>query len=338
MTSPTPVLLLGCGTVGRAVIEQVAARPRELAIFGIADRSGLLVEPDLEIVRTLKAQGGALATLGAGSWCWPDRPAIVIDASVGDQRALWDRALDRGHAVVTANKAPLAAINTPWTRWRPAWRRGRLQVGGTVGAGVPSASLLRELVAGGDRIERIEGVVSGTLHFVVESVTRGESCVHAVQEAVERGYAEPDPTLDLSGGDVGRKLAILGALAGLWTTPPPTVVRPLLAPGAGSLEARLDLLNMDLVHRIERARDVGQRLRYIGRATTERIECALMAVDATSPLGRLRSDENGVVVYSERFEPVPLAVTGPGFGPTVTAQTLLADALAAARTLEPSAS
>lgn len=338
MTSPSPVLLVGCGTVGRAVIDQIASRTQELVVVGVADRSGLLTDPDLDVVRALKAQGGALATLGAGPWWWPDRPAIVIDASVGDQRALWDRALDLGHAVVTANKAPLAAPDAPWTRWRPAWRRGRLQVGGTVGAGVPSASLLREIVAGGDRIQRIEGVVSGTLHFVVESVTRGESCVHAVNEAVERGYAEPDPTLDLSGADVGRKLAILGGLVGLWTTPPPIVVRPLLAPGAGSLEARLDLLNMALVHRMERARDVGQRLRYIGRATAERIECGLMTVDATSPLGRLRSDENGVVVYSERFQHVPLAVTGPGFGPTVTAQTLIADALAAAHTLEPSAS
>lgn len=335
----TSLLLLGCGGVGRAVLRELQLlRPPTLAPWGVADRSGLLIDADPDAVIAHKEASGALRTLGAAAWRWPDRPFVLIDAATGDNRALWLEAIARGGAVVTANKVPLAADDAPWDRWGPQWRAGRLHVGGTVGAGVPSASYLRALLDGGDAITRIEGVVSGTLHFVVGQAMAGASLADAVDEAAARGFTEPDPALDLSGADVGRKLTILGRLASLWPDAPTREVDGVIpATWRGldrdALRARLRELDGPLRARIAAARERGEVLRYVGVADATGVRCGLVPMPSEGPLGRLGPAENGVALTSRRFDRVVTSITGPGFGPEVTARTLLADAVAAAGSL-----
>jgi homoserine dehydrogenase len=338
MTGPIPLVLLGCGGVGRAVLAQLLADDGRFRLLGAADRTGLLLGADPAAILDHKAAGRPLSDLGAGAWRWPERGTVLVDVAVGATGARWREALDRGLGVVTANKAPLASPDAPWDVWEPAWRAGRLGIGGTVGAGVPTATYLRALRDGGDVIHRIDAVVSGTLHFVVARIGAGQPLSDAVAEAASRGYTEPDPAIDLSGADVGRKLTILGRAAGLWDGAPAIEVTGLVPDGwrglaPADLAARLRSLNAPLAARVRAARDEGRRLRFVGTADRTGVRCGLRDEPADSPLGRLGDAENGAVLHSARFDGVPTTLTGPGFGPDVTAKTLLADACAVARAL-----
>ncbi|TVQ94740.1 MAG: hypothetical protein EA397_01140 [Deltaproteobacteria bacterium] len=333
-TFPRPLLLLGCGQVGRALLGLLPKWTEHLQLWGVADTSGLLLTQEPALVRAHKLAGRPLSSLGAGPMALPPTAGLVIDAAVGDNTTLWLEALSYGHAVVTANKVPLSRPAAPWDLWRPAWERRTLGLASTVGAGVPSASCLLRLREEGDTVRSIQAVVSGTLHFVLERVAAGQRFSDAVFDAKDQGYSEPDPTLDLSGADVGRKLTILGHLASLWQRAPMLDVEPLAPPNwrglsATDLHDALRTLDGSFARRVLAARDAGERLRYVGRASGTGVRCALEPVPAESPLGRLGPSDNGVILHTQRFHATPLGLTGPGFGPETTARALLADARAA---------
>lgn len=324
-----PLLLLGCGGVGRALLRLLSGLNTPPSI-GIADRTGLYWGREIESVIAHKAAGGSLRDLGAEPFELPAQPCVLIDASTPDNTQLWRSALAEGHAVVTANKVALARPEAIWSLWHPAWTAGRLGIGGTVGAGVPSAAVLRRLLAEGDTVHAIEGVVSGTLHFVIERMSAGSAFSEAVIEAHARGYTEPDPALDLSGADVGRKMVILGRAARLWEEPPSIQIEPLVPASwvgldLSELRDRLCSLDSHFAAEVERARQEGARIRYVGRATESGVRCGIDRLPTSAPLGRLGPDENGVSLQTTRFFDVPLSISGPGFGPETTARTLLAD-------------
>ena len=141
---------------------------------------------------------------------------VVVDVTSDETGDLVRAALGLGFDVVLANKKPLAGswqsyaalLGTAATTGR------RLRYEATVGAGLPVIDTFAKLVETGDRVLRIDGCVSGTLMYVVSAVSAGKPFSVAVREAVERGYAEPDPRDDLSGRDAARKALILARLLG----------------------------------------------------------------------------------------------------------------------------
>ena len=227
-------MLLGFGRVGRALADQIGAANGggQVRVVGLLDRSGYIFEPRgisrrrlTELAREkdggelLAALGGrpapaaeALAVMAGHAVSRP----VVVDVTSEETGDLLRAALGNGFDVVLANKKPLAGS---WESYAalvsaPALGSRQVRYEATVGAGLPIIDTYHKLVETGDRVLRIDGCVSGTLMYVVSAVSEGRPFSQAVREAVDLGYAEPDPRDDLSGADAARKALILARLMG----------------------------------------------------------------------------------------------------------------------------
>ena len=241
------VLVIGIGTVGGTIIEQIlAGRERwksklgmDLVVGAVAGPGGATA-PDLELTEeTLRAlvdgrrAGSPIAavTRDAGLDLHPIEsviatladagPLVVVDSAAGDRTADADAlALRRGAGVVLSNKAPMAmpsdhpAGNALWSE---AGIGGRLKYEATCGAGLPVFSTLRSLLDTGDEVREIQGAVSGTLGAIFADLAEGTPFSAAVRAAMANGFTEPDPRDDLSGLDVARKALILARTLGVAT-------------------------------------------------------------------------------------------------------------------------
>lgn len=353
------LILLGCGQVGRQLLELVAARREavaarfglELRVVAVSDRSGFVLEPlgldddalgDLvahkRAGRSLAkhprgtAEGDSAAMLGEITSWRLSRPVLVDVTATGQAILAWHAAAEAGCDVVTANKVPLAGSPEDYQALVQGFaRRGRLlKAEATVGAGLPVVDTLEMLVATGDRLVGVRGCLSGTLGLVMSRLEQGEALSDIVREASLAGYTEPDPVDDLCGRDVARKALILARWSGL--EPPEVSLEGLVDPslaglGLDELVEHLRALDAPLAARADRARGEGKVLRYVAEVTAERIVVGLQAVPLDTPIGRLQGTDNTLVLRSERYATRPLVITGPGAGVDVTAMGVLADIL-----------
>ncbi len=347
----TDVVLLGFGRVGRALAELMAETPKghPVRIVGLLDRSGYvfdargLSQARLRQLAQAKDAGGMLAAIGGVAASAADALAfmsshavsrpVLVDVTSDETSAMLLAALGRGFNVVLANKRPLAG---PWASYThlltTAANAGRtIRFEATVGAGLPVIDTHKKLAETGDRVLRIDGCVSGTLMFVLSEMSRGRPFSAAVLDAVQRGYAEPDPRDDLSGQDAARKGVILARLLG-YRGPAPTpedlVPAALKRLPVAAFLQRLPSLDADWRRRVEREAARGQVLRYVVSATPTRASARLVAVPATSPMGSAGGARNLITFTSARYRDEPLVVSGPGAGPAVTAAGILNDLLA----------
>jgi homoserine dehydrogenase len=261
---------------------------------------------------------------------------IVVDATASDSVADWHvEWLSRGVHVVTANKLGIGGA-LPRAQ---AIGRARADSGAgygdaaTVGAGLPLLRSLRALVAGGDRIHRVEGVLSGSLAWLFNHYDGMRAFSGFVRQARQAGYTEPDPRLDLSGEDVRRKLLILARAAGLPLQADDVrvdslVPEELAALPLPALDAALTQLDAPLAARFKDAYRNGARLRFLGRFDQERASVGLQALPLDHPLCGGGGTDNRVAIYSDRYPEQPLVIQGPGAGAEVTAAALLDDVLA----------
>lgn len=263
---------------------------------------------------------------------------IVVDATASETVADWHAEwLSRGVHVVTANKL---GVGGPLPRAQAIVRAcadagARYGDAATVGAGLPLLRSLRALVAGGDRIHRVEGVLSGSLAWLFNHYDGMRAFSGFVRQARQAGYTEPDPRLDLSGEDVRRKLLILARAAGLPLQPADVRVDSLVPAELAALplpelDAALAQLDAPLAARFRDAYRNGARLRFLGRFDAERASVGLQALPADHPLCGGGGTDNRVAIYSDRYPEQPLVVQGPGAGAEVTAAALLDDVLAIA--------
>lgn len=342
------VVLLGFGRVGRALADQLAAQNGHgrLRVVGLVDRSGYVFDPKglsrrrllglaegKDRGKLLAALGGrradagaALAEIGAHAVSRP----VLVDVTAEETGDLLLAALGLGFDLVLANKKPLAGSAHSHTRLLAAAARAKRQVlfEATVGAGLPILDTHRKLVESGDAVRRIEGCVSGTLGFVLSALSEGRAFSAAVREAVERGFAEPDPREDLSGRDAARKGLILARLLGYrGALPKPEDLVPpaLRRVPVGVFLDKLERLDPGWRARVARAAARGRVLRYVVSATRASVSARLLAVPAASPIGALHGTRNLISFTSRRYGAEPLVITGPGAGADVTAAGLLND-------------
>ena len=338
------LVLLGTGTVGAAFV----ARHQRLEAAGIplaplhmlANARGQLrcdgdasstLQALVAIPRRTSVSVPDLATLTPGD--------VVIDATASDAIAArhpdW---LARGLHVVTANKrgngGELARAQAITRLHGAAARYGD---SATVGAGLPLLQAIRTLVAGGDRIHAVEGLLSGSMGWLFDRYDGMRPFSGFVREARVAGYTEPDPRLDLGGEDVMRKLLILARAAGIPLQACDVEIESLLPPSlAGAaleeVDARLASLDAPLRERHHQAWRDGARLRFVGSFERDsggrcRASVDLRALPVAHPLCGGSGTDNRVAIRSCRYFDQPLVIQGPGAGAEVTAAALLDDVL-----------
>ncbi len=345
------LVVIGAGTVGREVLAQLAtgagSRPDlELRLVGVVtSRRMALASGGIDPGRWREAlDAGEPAELAAASEL-VSRPSgaarVVLDCTASDDVPKhFERWLADGVSVVSANKRPFAGTLEQWNALRTAAASSgaALLHEATVGAGLPVLSTLNDMVRTGDRIRRIEGVLSGTLSFVLARVMAGARLSEAVAEAERRGLTEPRPAEDLVGLDVARKALILARTAG-FALEPEAVEAGAVLPREGWLELsadelreRLPELDEPFAARAAEARAVGRSLVSIVTVTPEGARVALEALPPDHPCAGVAVSDNVVAFTSDRYRMTPLVVRGPGAGPEVTAAGLIADVLRASET------
>lgn len=363
--SPRDVYLVVIGATGRVgsrVLELIATqqdRWREAGLnpllIALANSQRTLVEADgidaaHAIERLRAAAPGRQDAAQLAEWVLrsSQRPLIVLDCTASaDVAACYPTWLVAGIDIVTPNKLGPSADNPLATAISAAQIASGacLYDATTVGAQLPLLSTLRELRRAGDRVERFEAVLSGTLSYVLGRVQQGDALSAAVRGAVAEGYAEPHPARDLSGEDAARKLVILLRALGheldlADVDCVPLVDAEILAePDPAQLLQRL--AGADEIWRARAAVAQARRERWIYRVSFDagsggpangshrRARIAPERVALDHPLANLAPCENKLVLHSAFYRAAPLTVAGPGAGIDLTAAGVLGDLHAA---------
>jgi len=241
--------------------------------------------------------------------------------------------LDSSISISTPNKIASSSSYAQYqTLKQTAERRGvQLAYETNFGAGLPVISTLNDLINSGDRIIKIEGVLSGSLSFIFNSYKEGTKFSDIVKAAKEKGYTEPDPREDLSGLDVRRKLIILSRETGLAMEPEHVNIQNIL-PKACNDAATVDQLMLEIEKADDyfeamrkEAADKGGVLRMIAKLEDGKASISLESVGPEHPFYSLSGSDNMIVFTTERYRERPLVVTGPGAGAEVTAAGVFAE-------------
>ena len=348
--------LAGVGGVGGELVRQIDAlsdspkRP-PFRVVGLANSRRALVAPDggggfdadsVDLLRRGRAARGSLVGGGqalAFAALEDERPGrVFVDCTANTELAACYRALlDSGASVVASNKIGFSASGALWDELRGVVASGGpLYFETTVGAGLPVLRTISELVAAGDRIHRIEGLLSGTLSYLMSEVHSGRRASEVLLEAHARGMTEPDPRIDLMGSDVARKAVILARVAGFECDPDRLAPAPALPVAVGRRDDGLEdfwenlpLGDRVLSERVREAKRTGRRLAYVATVARDTTEVGLKEVPATHPFAGAPPGVNVVSIWTDRYSEAPLTIQGMGAGPEVTAAGVLTDILAA---------
>lgn len=342
--------LFGPGNIGGTLLDQIARETERLneqfdvdiRIRAIANSRKMLLDEDgidLADWRASFARKAVELDLDAlvshvGATYYPH--SVLIDCTTSSQLpehyVSW---LERGIHIVTPNKK---AGTSPYPYYRKMMdtcrRTGRrFLYETTVGAGLPVICTLKDLIQTGDRIHRIEGIVSGTLAWLFSSYDGTVPFSAMVRKAKEMGYTEPDPRDDLSGMDVARKTVILARELGYEVEVSQLEVASLVPKELVDLPiaefmGRLDELDDAMLQLYRDAEAKGEKLRYVGMVDTDgSCRVSLKGYPGDHPFAQAQGTDNVIAFTTDRYLTQPLVIKGPGAGPEVTAGGVFADVL-----------
>lgn len=241
--------------------------------------------------------------------------------------------LEENVSVVTPNKYANAGPLENYRRLHQAASRYGVSFcyETNVGAGLPVISTLKDLMHSGDKILKIEAVLSGSVSFIFNSFREGTQFSKIVQEAKERGYTEPDPREDLSGADVARKILILARESGMAIEASDVVVHNFLpasslgAPSIPDFFSTLEEADPFFELRRSEAAAAGKVLRFVATLENGQATIGMQEVDTQHPFFSLSGSDNMIVFVTERYRERPLVIKGPGAGSEVTAAGIFAE-------------
>lgn len=342
--------VIGTGLIGGTLLSQLQTRIEELKqhrgidlrVRGIMNsRKMILADRHLSLDRWRDELGESSKTADLESFINHVNAdhlphAVLIDATASEElTAHYESWLAKGINIITPNKKSNAGPLPAYRSLRETARRNQryFLYETNVGAGLPIIQTLRGLVETGDEVIKIEGVLSGTLSYIFNSLDGSRAFSEVVREAHSLGLTEPDPREDLSGADVARKLIILAREMGLEVEMDAVHVESLVAEDlrGGTVDQYLkDLGKYDqtIAALLSSAREAGQVVRYVGTIDSNGdLSAQMRRFPVEHPFANLSGSDNIVSFQTARYNAQPMIVRGPGAGPEVTAAGVFADLL-----------
>jgi len=340
---------IGIGNVGSKFLQQIqkqsellfAEHKLKINVVGIAKSDSYLIQPqgiDLnQPLKQLLQEKGEKSGIEVFVKQMKDLNlpnSVFIDCTASSEiSALYKTILSSYISVVTSNKIACSSEYAKYAELKQISKKHGVKFlyETNVAAGLPVIKTINDLLHSGDKIIQLEAVVSGTLNFIFNEISENVSLSHAIQLSMEKGYAEPDPRIDLSGTDVLRKLLILTREAGYHIEKQDVDIKNFLP--AHCFETRdvnhffeeVKKLDADFEAKRKVLAAQNHKWRYVARFANGKASIELLEVDALHPLFPLEGSDNIVVLYTERYSKQPMVIKGAGAGSDVTASGIFAD-------------
>ncbi|WP_223789983.1 bifunctional aspartate kinase/homoserine dehydrogenase I [Marinicella meishanensis] len=341
--------LIGCGTVGRELIQQINKQQNwlqeqniDLKLVGIANSRQCLLQGDGIDLDDWEAQlqacteGLSLERLRQFVRDAHLTNPVIIDCTSNQDIAMsYLRYLEANFHVVTANKK----ANTDRLAYyhqlqaMAAKKQRRFLYETNVGAGLPVIDNLQSLLRAGDELLQFEGILSGSLSFIFGEIHQGLSLSEATLKARDLGYTEPNPAEDLNGLDVARKVLVIAREAGMALELSDIDLQPVVPQALADLTdadefmAQLPAYDAEFQQLIDRAEDQQQKLRYVAIIQGGQCAVKIQSVAADHPLYEIEAGENALAINTQYYQPKPFIIRGYGAGAAVTAAGLFGDVL-----------
>ena len=346
------LFICGIGTVGGSLIEQIHSQRQKLMqenglqlnVVGIADAShSLFCREGIDLANfreELQRKGNPSDTqvLRDGIIGMNIFNSVFVDCTASpDVAAIYKDLLLHNVSVVAANKIAASSAYDNYRELKQiARQRGVKYLFETnVGAGLPIINTINDLIHSGDKILKIEAVLSGTLNYIFNKLSADVPFSKAIHMAQIERYSEPDPRIDLSGKDVIRKLVILAREAG-YRLEQEDVEKHLFVPDdffGGTLEDfwnKVPTLDGQFELRRRILEEEGKHWRFVARLEDGKASVGLMEVGRDHPFYALEGSNNIILLTTERYHDYPMMIQGYGAGAGVTAAGVFADIMSIA--------
>ena len=356
------VFLCGVGTVGGSLMEQIAGQRQKLMkernlqinVVGIASGHNAMFDRNgIDLSQWEEDGKFSVAQLRVGL---KDAPAsnlerlkdevigmnifnsVFVDCTASaDVAGLYEAFLSNNISVVAANKVAASSDYDNYAKLKAtARKRGVKYLFETnVGAGLPIINTINDLINSGDKILKLEAVLSGTLNFIFNTISADVPFSETVRRAKEEGYSEPDPRIDLSGKDVVRKLVILSREAG-YKMNQEDVEKTLFIPQSffdGTLEdfwKNLPSLDAQFEKERQEVEAAHEHWKFVAKLENGKGSVALQRVGEHHPFYDLEGSNNIILITTERYNQYPMLIQGYGAGASVTAAGVFADIMSIA--------
>lgn len=345
------LFMMGPGKVGKELLEQIASQTTilskenfiDIKLIGIANSTKMYFhEKGITIGKWQKELEEAGVKLNVSEFVQRIKKlnlqnSVLVDCTASEEIAgIYQEALKSGISVVTANKiaASSAMKNLQAIKSEANNKKVKFLYETNVAAGLPVLKTIQDLKASGDKIIKIEAVLSGSLNYIFNTISEKVKFSEAVTQAKELGYTEPDPFIDLSGKDVMRKLLILSRESGYPFEMEDIQSNPLL-PTSENLyglpwEKLLEKLKSYDDHIEKKRKEAvgrGGILRFMARLQDGKASVGITEVNADHIAYNLKNADNVVLIETKRYSPNPMIIKGAGAGTEVTAAGVFGDIL-----------
>lgn len=346
------LFIVGTGTVGGNLLEQIKQQQQTLKnqnklrinVVGIAngrkvlfDRDGIDLEDYYDKLMTYGVKSSP-EVIKKGILEMNIFNSVFVDCTASPNVSeLYQEFLSKSISVVTANKIAASSDYDEYQKLKKAARKSGVKFlfETNVGAGLPIINTMNSLTNSGDKIVKLEAVLSGTLNFIFNTISKDITFSKAIQMAVDAQFAEPDPRIDLSGLDVTRKLVILSREAGA-RIDQSDVEKNLFVPQKyfdGTLEEfwqTIDEMDASFEERREKLEEEGKKLRFVATYDNGDCKVGLHEVEKGHPFYDLEGSNNIIMITTERYNEYPMVIKGYGAGASVTAAGVFSDIISIA--------
>jgi len=343
------IFLAGIGNVGGKLLSQIinqknklfAEHKLKITVAGIAKSNKMLINQNgIELIDNFNEyllQNGENSNISNFVKKMIElnlQNSVFIDCTATNETPeLYADILNSYISVVTANKIACSSEYSKYEKLKNiSISQGvKFLYETNVGAGLPVLRTISDLIKSGDKIVQLEAVVSGTLNFIFNTLSSEIPISMAIRMAMEKGYSEPDPRLDLRGTDVLRKLLILSREAGYKLEKSDIKIKNFLPDICFSVATideffkEVEKLDADFETRRKELASRNHKWRYVASLKNENATIELIEVNNVHPLYNLEGGDNIIIIYTERYTQLPMVIKGAGAGAEVTATGLFAD-------------